>query len=442
MHIDKIRKNLLADEELREKARAFLVESASAGSKSDEEFRSALESSSFRIADGIGFVVSDALRDAERQLVIRAVRLLGGKYGNEKDVSTSVWDSATAHLRGEATASAEDVSQLISCLTVYYEVAVQCVLPNQLITLTSDVEFLDLGPVRIANSEHATKRLGAKAPRNMTFTTGSQSGFAVLPEAQHLVVEVGPFCWIVDVNAAPGNIEEEAIWLIDVAVSLLRLVHKKATDLFPRLGEVEPHPTEEASRRSMRATMKGDGLSVGGTSIVTSYTINTEVVSWLSDDDAQRWITHVFDPPKGTLAERVHAGLGWLSRGRQAKGRAERLLYFFTALEAVLSAPDKAEPVVQTVARNASVILSNDNKVRASIAKDIRRLYGRRSALVHAGRRDISKSAATSVQLFAEGVFRTVLARTDPKDEFSSFHSSLAEATYGLTWPPGTAHDR
>jgi hypothetical protein len=35
------------------------------------------------------------------------------------------------------------------------------------------------------------------------------------------------------------------------------------------------------------------------------------------------------------LAERVGQGLGWLTRGRQAEDRAERLLYFFTAIEAL-----------------------------------------------------------------------------------------------------------
>jgi hypothetical protein len=43
----------------------------------------------------------------------------------------------------------------------------------------------------------------------------------------------------------------------------------------------------------------------------------------------------------------VGQGLGWLSRGRQAESRTERFLFFFTALEALLSSDDKGDPVTQ-----------------------------------------------------------------------------------------------
>ena len=49
-----------------------------------------------------------------------------------------------------------------------------------------------------------------------------------------------------------------------------------------------------------------------------------------------------------------------MTRGRQARDRSERLLFFFTAIEALLSGDDKTAPVTQTIARRAATILVDD----------------------------------------------------------------------------------
>jgi hypothetical protein len=143
----------------------------------------------------------------------------------------------------------------------------------------------------------------------------------------------------------------------------------------------------------------------------------------------------IFNPPKKSLAERVSQGLGWLTRGRQAEDRAERFLYFFTAIEALLSYDDKTAPVVQTIARHSSVLLTNDNAHRAKVAADVKTLYKDRSSLVHAGNRSIFWSATNDAQVLAEKMFRVVLEKADLKMTHEKFCKELSDASYGVAWP-------
>jgi hypothetical protein len=158
----------------------------------------------------------------------------------------------------------------------------------------------------------------------------------------------------------------------------------------------------------------------------------------VATSQSQKFISQaelIFDPPKKSLAERVSQGLGWQTRGRQAEDRAERLLYFFTAVEALLSMDDKTAPVVQTIARHAAVLLTNDNSARAEAAGEVKKLYALRSSLVHAGNRAILWSAANGAQILAESLFDAVLDKVDLKMKHETFCNELANASYGMAWP-------
>jgi hypothetical protein len=137
-----------------------------------------------------------------------------------------------------------------------------------------------------------------------------------------------------------------------------------------------------------------------------------------------------------SLAERLGQGLGWMTRGRQTVDRAERFLFCFTAIEALLSGDDKAAPVVQTIARHAAVILQHDPQKRAKLDSEIRSHYAARSALVHAGKRNVSQLEVNTIQNIVEALYKTVIEAIPLETPFSAFHESLSDASYGLPWPP------
>ena len=66
---------------------------------------------------------------------------------------------------------------------------------------------------------------------------------------------------------------------------------------------------------------------------------------------------------------------------------------------------------MQTIARHAAVMLSNNNAERERHASRLKALYNLRSALVHNGNRGIDWTSANAAQQYAEALFYVALDR-------------------------------
>lgn len=241
-------------------------------------------------------------------------------------------------------------------------------------------------------------------------------------------------CWIVKMTSAYENAEEEAKWLVDVMVSLLRLYYVGSFIHFPKLGDVEPHPLKPTETNSLGIKIEGTKAETGGSKMPPAYALNLATRAGIETPVFEKKADILCSPPPRSVAERVSQGLGWMTRGRQASDRSERLLFFFTAIEALLSSDDKSAPVVQTIARHAAVIVTNDNSTRAAVAANIKSLYGIRSSLVHAGARSVLHANANQAQALAENLFMRVLDNVDLGSRHSAFVQELADASYGSPW--------
>jgi len=240
--------------------------------------------------------------------------------------------------------------------------------------------------------------------------------------------------WVVDVPATKENVEEEAKWLIDVAVSLMRLSARKWQGNYPKMGELEAHPTHPMSHAQPHVTIEGDSFFSGGTKHAGWYEIDASVAAELGMPEVRSKAEVLFDPTDKSLAYRVAHGLGWMTRGRQVSDRSERLLSFFTALEALLTSNDKNDPVTQTISRHIAVIYSQDVKTRINVYNQIKGLYSLRSAVVHSGRREVLWQDVINLQYYVETIFWIVLNRCDLHMSQDSFMQSLADASHGLRW--------
>jgi hypothetical protein len=243
--------------------------------------------------------------------------------------------------------------------------------------------------------------------------------------------------WRITVQAAPGNVKEQATWLVNIALGFLRLSYpNKRYHFFPAVGDVETMPFVKPELAEQSLTITDSGISGGGRSTPRVYLVDDEMAAVTATEEFKSRAKAIFEPGHGSLAERFGQGLGWLTRGRQTDDRAERLLFFFTAIEALLSNDDKTAPVVQTIARYAAVILTDESKERIQVAADIRSLYIVRSALVHGGKRTASQDDSIRTQYIAECLYRRVMDRMPLTTTFTNFQKSLSDASYGLSWPP------
>ena len=331
--------------------------------------------------------------------------------------------------------------------------------PNYVLRFTDQASKVVIGPVEamktecIANSQNGDSE-------HKSIHVGSKFDFSI--SEGRLLIELPEYCWFIPmgyVQAARRNAEEKAIWMINIAISLLRLCHPnpKQSD-FPKIGDLEEMPITEPKKfwlgggREEKAFVLHDvnktprsplfGFSAAVQSSVRRmdgvYTIDDSVVKVAEDEGFKRKAAQIFSPGRKSLSERFGPGLGWLSRARQTSDRAERFLFFFTAIEALLCSDDKTAPVVQTISRHAAVILHDSPEERARLAASLRALYKVRSVLVHTGQRRVSQTNIIKVQQVVEELYRTVMERYPLDVRFDEFGKSLAHASNVTSWPKGS----
>ena len=305
------------------------------------------------------------------------------------------------------------------------------ILPNFLI-LHEVADIIALGRVRSMRTELAKDN--TMLSRHPKIKLEVMPGLDQQWGDEERVLHMPQSVWVVEVPATKENVDEEAKWLIDVALSLMRLSASKWAHMRPDAGEQEPHPTLPPQFTIPTVMIEGDWVLAGGVEWPKIYRVNHEVVAELAASSTQSRAATLFDAIDGTLAKQVARGLGWMSRGRRATDRAEKLLFFFTALEALMSSGDKDSPITQTISRYASVIYTPDVKMRVEVFKRIKSLYGMRSATVHSGMREVLGDDVRDLQFIIENVFWSVLNYCDLKMVHKKFIESLADASHGLRW--------
>jgi Apea-like HEPN len=420
------------DKELVEAATRFITAFSKAVVE-QSELASLSTTSGLSFGDGGIVELTDQVIEALDAFVLRAARLLGSAAAHEKTISKTALAQAQVSL-ADKTPLAAAIKALIDAVFDQGNTTYDYLAPNKLLQLHDGVEELKIGRVRVMRTTDFNLQRRTEYPDSCLQIVAGD-GFSLQFSPPDTIITVHPVCWIVTVDSIFENIEEESKWLIDVAVSLLRLSHQPWNTHFPHTGYIEPHPTKGSIWHKDGVVMQGPRALAGGSQVPPWYEIDANVVATVSDKDFIAKADALFAPAKGSLAERVGQGLGWLTRGRQAEDRAERLLFFFTAIEALLSNDDKTAPVTQTIARHGAVLLTDDNEERFKIAKLFKSLYNSRSALVHAGNRSILWSSANSAQQLAESLFWTALQKADLKIKHATFSESLAASSYGLPWP-------
>ena len=389
-----------------------------------------------RLSKGILFVVTENVLKTQYDFVNRCVKLLGSSLGNEKEVEELAWEQVALSLTNNLAPDTSVIKKnFLDELSQNTNRNFKYVAPNHLVQFLEQARKIEIGPVEAILSEDLIS--------NLNYNIQSGSEFNVSLGSNGILIQLPQICWHVSVNATEGNVREEAAWLINVAISFLRISclskddffspPREVGDFFPLLGEVETMPLTKP-KISEQGIIIEKGIKTNS-SIPRLYAVDDSVVAMTKEKEFKDRAKVIFAPGKNSLARRFSQGLGWLTRGRQAADRAERFLFFFTAIESLLSSDDKTAPIIQTISRYAATILNPDAEERMKIAKEIRSLYSTRSALVHTGKRNVSYSESSTAQRIAEVIYKKVMENVSLTISFKEFQSSLSDASYGLPWP-------
>lgn len=390
------------------------------------------------IFEGLIVHFSKEYFEATQAFTLLAVSMLHSKHAHEKTIRSMCQKAGqqfVEHQFEKPDPTAQDLKnaseQLVAQVLAEAGKEYIHICPNHLLRLP-DSSTLVLGRVSCMPTAQATAttKLASIAKIHLMENAETVMDFA----EGKCFVGMPSTVWVVEVAATKANVMEEARWLIDVAVSLARLSTAKWSGLFPGKGDTEPSATTAAQSQLPQVTLDGANALTGAVAPLRRYELSIDVLNDLGHATVQAVASKIFDPPPKSLAESVAQGLGWMTRARCATDRAEKLLHFFTAMEALLSSDDKTAPVVQNICRHASVIYSQIPKDRAIVFAQIKNLYARRSSLIHAGRREVLEGDVALIQIYVESIYFIVLNNCDLKMNKNTFIATLSQASHGLPW--------
>ncbi len=423
---------LYSDSTIRQHASVFFNHVSNASSKSQAENLEAIQSFNFAMHGGKFFITSPEVIRSLTNLVQSCTKKLGSKSGHEIDIERVAWDIASKMDPNNIDQAVKDFTAKVDQQS---ETEFIFIAPNFVIELLDNIKELQVGPVKIRMSQTLPNDYVKQGDRiNWSFILSSSPTTSL--DSNGLNIFYPPFCWEVRLNTSPSNVEEEAFWLINIAISCIRLSYpgNHKNPFYPMWGKKEAHPTLAPVIYNPRIIIRTQDRNVnaGGGSMPVLYTVDNNTLEHFKKIDFDKFSNTIFNYKKNTVAERVAHGMGWLTRGRHAEDRSERLLFFYTAIEALVSSGDKSAPVIQTIARNAATILDDRPERRRDIAKDIIESYEYRSSLVHGGRRQVSYTESYKAQRLAESLYDAVITHIDLNKTNEAFETDLREASYGL----------
>jgi|LauGreDrversion4_2_1035121.scaffolds.fasta_scaffold09966_4 hypothetical protein len=399
-----------------------------------------LNSNRLRLHGGMFFEITDETTKAQQSFSRKAMTKLGPVKSHAKVIDKALWDIVILVEDPSQLDKSEFLNSALAKIEAESNSVCEFFRPCPLVHLPTNTDRIEIGRVAI---DRTTARIDEFRKINEQFKFGVGNAWTlsivVSSEEAGIVSQLPPTMWSINLAAADPVREEEGLWLTDVALSLLRMAvsAEHLGSLAPRLGKIEPHPFHPHEIQDHSFTLKqGGGATLGGLTAANNYHLENEAALTLSNPVVKDKIDKIFEAKPKSIAERFYKGCGWMTRGRRSKDRSDRLLYFFTAIESLLSASGNPSPIVQTIARHAAVLLSDDNTDRQSIAADIIKLYCVRSGLVHFGTRGASDIDANSVQEIAELIFMRIWRDFDLSLEHQEFSNLLSKASYGIPLKP------
>lgn len=386
-----------------------------------------------RFSYGVWFIESDAAKAARNIAIAELTRILGSVSSDEDENDRLLWRVAAELSKSP---NPENIDQ--SLAKMFDEIERNIVekrifiSQNHTIRFTGTIEDLRIGPVRAVKTEILETELLNEDVGNEflsiayspVYNDGQNSGERIKPD----------LLWEIVLTASIKNIKEQAIWMVNVALGIIRIAEIQQSSYYPFLSSIpEANPFEDRPNGTFGLVLAKSCQHFIGNDIDVIQ-IDDDIRATLMSDPCKKYMS-IFEFKKGSVGARVAQGLGWMTRGRQSSDRAERLLYFFTAMESLLTNDDKTIPVTQNIARHASVILAEKPEDRLEIANKIKSLYAARSCLVHAGKRTVTRVNANMMQNIVESTYLHIMSHVDPLTNFSDLNAALAKASYGGPWP-------
>ncbi|WP_146008513.1 HEPN domain-containing protein [Komagataeibacter saccharivorans] len=379
-----------------------------------------------------GFIeLTPNLHEASEGIISRICQLIGPALASRSRVESIIFTEVVNKYNDNLT-DEESLINIIEKIQTEIDESRRYIDKNELVRFIGDVSSFSLGPVSV-KADHLLKEELTKSDAEYIINTHNNRS----ETTENNVFTLSKINWDISIYASHENIKEESLWISGIFTSILYLSCKSSLGIMscvdvngmPELSSFSPSITTETGIIDGK-----DNIYKYQSKFPVFYSIDKNIKDYFSNPKTKEFIEKIFYPNKNSLGMRLRQCLGWLAKGRQSQNRNESFLFFFTALESLLTSSDKTAPVVQNIARNAASILSDDVAQRSRYAKQIKSLYSIRSALIHSGERSVNRDHANDLQRIVHQVCERVLLYADIDSRISSFHDLLHISSYGLPW--------
>ncbi|TCV69023.1 HEPN domain-containing protein [Pseudomonas fluorescens] len=173
----------------------------------------------------------------------------------------------------------------------------------------------------------------------------------------------------------------------------------------------------------------GDESGLESTAQGALHTLNLNDEFFISPPAAISRLIQLDETKANGLEMKILKSVEWLSQAILEKNPASAFIKASTALEVLFAIVEKgviSSSLMAKFTESCAQILGGDVDECISIEKEIKRLYGVRSAVVHSGKSEVSYSDLHKIIFYV----RQVILRLLRKEPFSSFTSIQSLDTY------------
>lgn len=226
----------------------------------------------FSFFDGFTVHFTKPFLDARVEFTRLAAKILKARAAHEPTILTLSLKAAQRYVAALAENEGQDVEgkalkaeaqSLVDTVLEELSKVYTHIEANFLVVHDHFEGVIELGRVRSMTSEDAGTHTPLSGITKIRLKAGHYGEEFWLPDGRR-IVGMPKMVWVVDVPAAKENVAEEAKWLIDVAVSFMRLNSRHWSVRQPRVGAIEPHPLRPTALGAPHVTFHGDMSYTGG----------------------------------------------------------------------------------------------------------------------------------------------------------------------------------
>lgn len=400
--------------------------------KSPEGMTTAVPLSGVFFINGVMFYYDEQLRALEDQAINTIIKKYGKSVVSDIEISNLLKRFAALQAKTSTDQTSETVAHLHELVTTERTI----IYPNHAVFLDEEIPSFSLGPVTYLQTEKIHSVYPDVDPTQVMVSEDYVSEISEPLKLPYQACAVKVICSGVRAHSL-------AQWYADIALSLLRLFlfkTEKTHHYFPFMGSTDPISFRQMEPFIPFIVVQPQQSAIYRTEATGSsnYQISKETAALLQttqfeSGDFESICNAIFFPKANSVAERINKALGWMTKARRSLDLPNRYLFFFTALEALLT-QGKDEPVLEHMARNVATIIGKID-TRLYIYTKVKELYSIRSRLIHAGNIEVSESECNKLQQYVE-LTCIILIDTCLTTNIEDFQNQLKECSFGKPFKP------